>query len=344
VPEQLVTTVDGEDVVVRYADPEHHAGKVGVRSDLHLADTTLSEVDGGWELCLTDLPVDRFEYLVDVDGEVGLDPGNPLVVPGAFGDHSWLPLPGYRAPAWLDHEPIAGDRAELHLSRTAVGRLDAELWSPADARSDEAMPLLISHDGPEMDGYGELTRYVGALVASDRLPRMRVALLSPGNRNKRYAANPAYARALTTRLLPALLEAVPTRGKPVLVGQSLGALAALHAVWTSPSTFAGLFLQSGSYFTPQLDPQESGFEFWPQVTGFVATLHAAQHAAPGAPPVTLTCGTAEENYANNLAMCDQLQRVGVETAWGERRDGHTWSCWRDTLDPYLTDLLLRVWT
>ena len=59
---------------------------------------------------------------------------------------------------------------------------------------------------------------------------------------------------------------------------------------------------------------------------------------------TLTCGTAEENHANNLAMRDQLSRVGVETGWGEIRDGHTWTCWRDTLDPHLTDLLTRVWS
>jgi enterochelin esterase-like enzyme len=340
----LVTTVDGDDVVVRYADPEHHAERVTLWTDLELDDTTFGQSDAGWELRLKDLPVDRLEYLVDVDDHLQLDAGNPLVVPGAFGDHSWLPLPGYAQPTWLDHEPIVGERAELHLSRTAVGRLDAEIWSPPGAEPDETLPLLISHDGPEMDGYGQLTRYVGAMVAAQRLPRMRVALLVPGNRNKRYAANPAYARALTTRLVPALLDAAPTTGSPVLIGQSLGALAALHAAWTSPGTFAALFLQSGSYFTPEHDPQESGFEFWPQVTGFVATVHAAQHAAPGAPPITLTCGTAEENLANNVAMRDQLRRVGVETAWGERRDGHTWTCWRDTLDPHLTDLLLRVWT
>ena len=64
------------------------------------------------------------------------------------------------------------------------------------------------------------------------------------------------------------------------MGQSLGALAALHAAWTSPLTFAGLFLQSGSFFTAALDPQESGFECWPQVTGFVASVHAASQAAP----------------------------------------------------------------
>ncbi len=218
------------------------------------------------------------------------------------------------------------------------------IWAPADAEADERLPLLICHDGPEMDEYGALTTYVGCLVAARRLPRMRVALVAAGPRNKRYAANPAYARALSNRLIPALRESVPVEGRPVLMGQSLGALAALHAAWTAPGAYAGLFLQSGSYFTHDLDSQESGFEFWPAVTGFVASIRAAEHAAPDAPVTTLTCGSAEENHANNLAMRDTLTRVGVETGWGEVRDGHTWTCWRDTLDPHLTDLLTRVWS
>lgn len=338
-----MTTVAGDAVVVRYADPEHRAERVSVWAHLRLGDTTMARVAGGWEVWLTDLPVDRLEYLLDVDGDLRPDPTNPHVVPGPFGDHSWVALPGYGEPAWLHLEPVPSERATLTLSRTAVGRVDTELWSPADAAAGESLPLLICHDGPEMDAYGGLTTYVGALIAAGRLPRMRVALVAAGPRNTRYAANPAYARALATRVVPALSEAVGVDGRPVLMGQSLGALAALHAAWTHPGTFAGVFLQSGSYFTADLDPQESGFEFWPQVTGFVATVHAATRAAPGAPPTTLTCGTGEENHANNVAMRATLARVGVETAWGEVRDGHTWTCWRDTLDPHLTDLLVRAW-
>jgi enterochelin esterase family protein len=338
------TSVEGDDVVVRYADPEHRARQVSVWAHLRLGDTTMARVAGGWEVRLTDLPVDRLEYLVDVDGELRPDPGNPHVVPGPFGDHSWVALPGYQEPAWLGADPVPGERATLTLSRSAVGRLDTEIWSPADAGPGERLPLLICHDGPEMDAYGALTSYVGALVGAGRLPRMRVALVAAGpRRNHRYAANPVYARTLCARLVPALEEAAPLEGLPVLMGQSLGALAALHASWTAPGLFAGLFLQSGSYFSPELDPQESGFEFWSEVTSFVAVLQAAQHAAPDAPVTTLTCGTAEENHANNLAMRDTLARVGVETGWGEVRDGHTWTCWRDTLDPHLTDLLTRVW-
>jgi enterochelin esterase family protein len=339
----LVTEVDGDDVIIRYADPAHAASAVRVWAHLHLGDTSLHEVGGGWEVRLTDLPVDRLEYLLDVDGDLRPDPSNPRSTSGPFGDHSWIPLPAYREPAWLTFEPREGERAPLTLSRTGAGRIDCEIWSPVGIPPTEPLPLIISHDGPEMDAYGRLTAYAGAMIAAGTLPPMRVALASPGPRNKRYAASPAYARALTNRLVPAVTDAVATAGRPVLLGQSLGALAALHAAWTSPSTFGGLFLQSGSFFTPELDPQESGFEFWHQATGFVASVHAATQAAPDAPPMTLTCGTAEENLANNVALRDHLAAVGIETGWGEVRDGHTWTCWRDTLDPHLTELLLRIW-
>ncbi len=208
------------------------------------------------------------------------------------------------------------------------------VWSPGDGD----LPLLVAHDGPEMDEFGALTRYVGALVGAGRLPAMRVALMVPGARNERYAANPDYAEALVEHVVPAITAAHPTTGRPVLSGQSLGGVAALHAATTSPGTFDGLLLQSSSFFTEELDPQEREFEHWTAVTEFVAGLDTG----PGC-PVTLTCGTAEENYANNQRMAQTLSTMGVDVAWGETRQGHTWTCWRDLLDPHLTDLLRKVW-
>jgi hypothetical protein len=116
----LVTEVDGGDVVVRYADPERLASSVRVWAHLRLGDTSMTQVDGGWEVRLTDLPVDRLEYLLDVDGDLRPDPSNERLTPGPFGDHSWIPLPGYREPAWLDVDPCDGDRATLTLSRTGA--------------------------------------------------------------------------------------------------------------------------------------------------------------------------------------------------------------------------------
>ena len=337
------TAVEDDVIAFRIADPEQLFGGVRLWCDLTLPDTTFERVAGGWELRLPLPAVDRVEYLLEVTRadatESWLDPGNPLRVGGAFGDHSWLALPGYREPDWLLVAPVPHERTAITIGGTPVGDIDVSLWAPADAGADEDLPLLISHDGPEMDELGGLTHFVGAMIATGRLPRMRVALLAPGERNPRYAANPAYADALCHHVVPGL--AVLSARRPVLMGQSLGALAALHAEWTHPGTFAGLVLQSGSFFTPELDPQESGFEFWDQVSGFVSSVLTA--AAPSTPPVSVVFGSAEENAGNNRLVERRLAELGLDVVRGEVRDGHTWTCWRDLLDPHLPDLLAKAW-
>ncbi len=75
---------------------------------------------------------------------------------------------------------VRGERGTLTLSRTGAGRLDAEVWCPAGVPADQPLPMLISHDGQEMDAYGRLTAYAGAMIADGTLPPMRVALVSPG--------------------------------------------------------------------------------------------------------------------------------------------------------------------
>lgn len=99
-------------------------------------------------------------------------------------------------------------------------------------------------------------------------------------------------------------------------------------------------MQSGSFFTPALDPQESGFSHWAAVTGFVSTLYTA--AAPERVPIMVVCGTQEENLANNRALATHLAATH-DRGWGEVPDGHTWTTWRDLLDPHLTRLLTEAW-
>jgi enterochelin esterase family protein len=333
-----------DDLVLTFHDPDHVHESVRLWCDVELDETDFEQTGDGWALTLTDAPLDCLEYLLEVDGEQVLDPANPLTVPGAFGEHSWLPLPSYAEPSWLHDEQAAGEQVALIVEDTPAGDVEITVWSPADADGDEPLPLMLAHDGPEMAAYGELLRWAGAGIARGALPPMRIALLGPGDRNARYSANPAYVTALTDHVLPHLAEACPSAHRPVLTGQSLGALAALHAAWTAPGTFAGLFLQSGSFFTPETDGMESAFEHFLTVTGFVQTVHAATEAAPDAPKVAMTCGTAEENHANNRLMLTHLQEVGLDVTWGETRQGHTWTCWRDLLEPHLTTLVRKVWS
>jgi enterochelin esterase family protein len=339
----VVSAVEGAEVVFRLGDPSHALAGVRLWQELGLAAELLEfkPVDYGWELRLPRPSVHRMEYLFDI-ADLGMrtDPTNPRLVGGAFGEHSWLPLPGYVEPAWLTSTPIPSTLTPLTVG-SPVGGIDAQVWAPEGIAPTFELPLLLSHDGPEFATYAGLTHYAGAMVASATLPPFRLVLVHPTARNLWYAANRQYAEALTQHVLPAIQTQYRSR-RPVMMGASLGALAALHAEWLYPGTFDGLFLQSGSFFTLETDPQESKFEFYPRVTGFVKQVLAAT-TAPSTPLVGMTAGTSEENVHNNRVMAAKLAELGLSVAFGETPDMHNFTAWRDVLDPDLTDLLRQTW-
>jgi enterochelin esterase-like enzyme len=335
-------------MLLRLADPDERYAAVRLCCDLPLPEAEFARHDGEWRLELERLPVARLEYeleVVDHDGaseRVG-DPGNPHTAPGAFGDKSVLLLPGYREPAWLARQGVPGQTQEVAVAGRGLGaEVHAEVWSPADAGPGEPLPLLVAHDGPEYDRLAALTHFAAVGIRSGALPRHRVALLAPGERNEWYSASARYAGALVRDVLPALRSAVAVAGPVVGLGASLGGLAMLHAQRRHPGTFGALFLQSGSFFTPQFDSQESGFPRYQRIVRFVrATLREGVHPDPV--PVALTCGCAEENMENNRLMARTLANQGYPATLHELPDLHNYTAWRDAFEPFLTSLLARTW-
>jgi len=115
----------------------------------------------------------------------------------------------------------------------------------------------------------------------------------------------------------------------------------LHAHRRHPRAFDGLLLQSGSFFRQRWDKMESGFPRYRRITRFVGTVLRGE--ASGRPiPVAVTCGSAEENRANNEAIVDALIHQRYPAWISVVRDAHTWTCWRDTFDPHLPLLLEAV--
>jgi enterochelin esterase family protein len=298
-----------------------------------------------WELELPrPVGVDRIEYLLELvhtDGvtELVTDPANPLLAPGPFGDKSVLELPGYEPPVWLAEEAEPGSvkpfAVRSRLLRTAVEGL---IWTSAGAQDGEPLPLLVVHDGPEYAEFSALTCMLDSAIAQLELPPMRAALLQPVRRNETYSAAKRYADALATEILPAL---PPTQSR-VGMGASLGALAMLHAHRLHPELFAGLFLQSGSFFRRELDGYERGFPRFERIARFVGGVRRTREWSDPV-PVTLTCGLGEENLGNNRAMRDVLAAQGYPVELVEHRDAHNWVSWRDALEPHLTLLLERLW-
>ncbi|HJS97293.1 MAG TPA: alpha/beta hydrolase-fold protein [Solirubrobacteraceae bacterium] len=240
-------------------------------------------------------------------------------------------------PGWLE-QPTVGGRTERVVVRVLGRSLRVRVWSPGEGQ----MPLLLVHDGAEYAQQAGLIQWAGAMIEAEAVAPFRVALLPPGSRNEWYSASAAYGRALGRRVLPAFGDLVPVVGRPVGMGASLGALAMLHAQRAWPGTFAGLFLQSGSFFVPRFDRQESGFPRYGRIVRFVrGVLRATAYEDPV--PVAMTCATDEENVHNNRAMAAALDRQGYDVRLAETGGRHDFPSWRDGLDPHLTRLLASVW-
>lgn len=305
-----------------------------------------------WKVSFARPDADRMEYQFELqfeDGrrELACDQANPLRAPGPFGERSALEFPGYEAPAWTTVEAPVGEISEHELkSRGLRARLRLLIWSSPGADPREPLPLLVAHDGPEYAQYSGLTHIADVLTVEGRLPPMRIALLAPVDRNETLSASAAYTRALVHELLPAIDALAPTphgRSMRVGMGASLGGLALLHAHRRSPASFGALFLQSSSFFRQRYDKQESGFPRFRRISRFVGQVLAADDWSHPI-PVTMTCGTAEENLANNQAIRDALVRQGYDVSFYENRDAHNWIAWRDTFDPHLVELLNKMWS
>jgi enterochelin esterase family protein len=335
-------------LTLRVPDPDRKLIGVRLVQDVRIAGRLLDFRRGAddWELLIPRPAVNRMEYLLElrhVDGssEIGFDVANPRLVRGAFGIKSVLVFPGYRPPGWLTAPADPGVTKTIDLPVRSLGApISVLTWAPAGTREDEPLPLLLVHDGPEYDALASMTRYLSAGITGTWLPRVRAALLGPGPRDRWYSANPGYARALRTTVIPALSDLWPSSTR-IGMGASLGAVAMLHAHCRYPDAFDALFLQSASFFLPRLDSHERRFPYYRRITAFVADVQAG--CLPGRPvPVVLTCGAIEENAPNNRLMTRVLREHGYDATLHEVADVHNYTAWRDSFDPHLTRLLRRM--
>lgn len=369
--------VDGR-LVFHHADPHHLLRQVQLACDdeVVLATRFRRTVDG-WVLSVPPPDVQRLEYrllITDAGGstDVVLDPANPIAVPTAFGHRSVVELPGYAEPEWLSAPRVATNRTERRID-TPVGEVPVSVWAPAPLDHTTPAPLLVVHDGPEYLELAALGRWAAAMVATKQIPTFRMALLQPVQRDDWYALDPDWPAAVAA-IVDAVCRDWSVAGPIVLMGASLGGLAALQTARATPMVaglpVGGVFSQSGSFFQPILDPQESDYphfdriaEWTTSVVGGITSMSAPRElgaarapgaTVPGTPGhpgatssrlarVALTCGRHEENHGNNVVMAHALRRRGHAVTMRTVEDLHNYTAWRDALDPALTTLLHHVW-
>lgn len=306
-------------------------------------DPEFERVDEGWQLRIDRPAAHRLEYQLTVrtedSAETAPDPANPFSVPGPFGVKSEIRFPDYREPLWLG-APATGSVIAVDTDSGALEfPVPVFLWSPDDLEPAVPAALLVAHDGYDMADRGSLLALAGELHREHG--PLRVALLDPpkGYRDDWYSANPEYADHLASAVLPAIAEKVAV-GPVIGMGASLGALSMAHLHRRHPGTFDGLVLQSGSFFTPELDPQESSYRHFDRIAAAVAEISTGP--AERTIPILLTCGSAEENVFNNRALASALDAQGYLVDLQIVPDAHNMIGWRDAWIPGLDALVALV--
>ena len=342
--------VTWERVEFRFPDADKELDGVRLEVDWILGDIDpeFGWADGWWTSPVPRPDAWRLEYQLTLrrgdHTTWTVDPGNPRRVRNPFGEKSEIRFPDYREPYWL-LTPAVG---ALRSVDTPAGRLHqsvpVQLWSPPGLSADTPAPLLLVHDGSDTADRGSLLAW--ACTFSRSLP-IRVALLDPphGLRDQWYSANPDYSDHVAHVVLPALTSLVLT-GPVIGLGASLGALSMLTLQRRHPGSISALALQSGSFFTRELDSQEAGHSYFEQICAAVRSISAGpDRAASGAPrpvPVLITSGTIEENRFNNEAMAATLLRQHHPVTERMVPDAHTMIGWRDAWFPALDDLITAL--
>ncbi|MBP6995152.1 MAG: hypothetical protein KBB39_03310 [Phycicoccus sp.] len=337
------------DESVHFRFPADDASVTGVRLEADRAvpgPRDFRRDDDGWILRVPRPEVQRLEYRLEVargmSHETILDPTNAVMVRAVFGDRSVLELPGYQPPWWISALAGAGRSRELLLPGEHGEQLPVTMWSPEHADDDEALPLLLVHDGPEYDQLASITRYSAALIEAGQLPPHRLALAHPVLRDAWYSGSPRYLRSMAAAGLDRIGESYPVRGPVVVMGASLGGLTALLLGLAGAPRIGGVFAQSGSFFQPRTDGTESGYRWFDRITELVRQILDARYTDHPL-RVGMTCGVLEENAANNRRMATALTKAGHQVTYAEVADLHNYTAWRDALDPHLTQVLRDVW-
>ena len=292
-----------------------------------------------WWLALSLPDGARLEYKLEVQREHHAewvnDPLNPITTTNPFGTNSVCRGFGYRVPDFAEiHEGTPnGSFEDQWIGSSLGGDRKVTVYLPAGFDRDRRYPLVFVHDGGDYLTYGSMALVLDNLIHWKVIPPIIAAFSWPGDRLHEYAANSAHADFVVNEALPRIEQIYPISDFRVVMGASLGAVAALHTAWQHNNAFSGLLLQSGTFAqTPGWGPAQP-------ILGPIADLLHRLEPSNLPHQVYLSCGTYERMIGENRYMAQRLQKAGVKVKYSESRDGHTWEAWRDRLSEGLSWLL-----
>jgi enterochelin esterase-like enzyme len=277
-----------------------------------------------------DIPDDAyFEYAwEDGDGEKRPDPENPnpLLNPWwKFASH--LTGPDYAPDPWVVGEGVR-PRGRVLRMRVPSDHFDTArqvlVYSPA-GETGSRLPAVWFQDGKAYFGWGRVAQVLDRLLAAGEVAPAHLVFVTPNQRTREYAFNPAYLAHLVDEVRPAVEARIACDGRRIAWGASLGGLCSALLAWEHPELFGQVVSQSGAFlFSPDMD-----FEFPFEGN---ETFRRRVEVEPARPlRWHLDCGTLEWLAGSNARLAAALRASGADVTATTRSAGHNWINWRNGL-------------
>ncbi|MCC4237197.1 vanchrobactin esterase VabH [Vibrio anguillarum] len=228
------------------------------------------------------------------------------------------------------------------------------LYSTAQRPTSEPLPLVLMLDGRFWSQSMPVYEALSQATHSGKLPAALYVLIdeiSAQQRSDDLSCNPLFWQAVMEELLPSINERVRvTRDadQTVIVGQSLGGLAAMYAALHWPQRFGSVVCQSGSFWWPDFSIVKPPSEYCPPKSDSrLSKMSQEVHQGLGANSrlaLFLEVGSGEDimiDLSRDLyqQLASQQHRIQFRLFDG----GHDRLCWRGgiidglsyVLEPYL---------
>lgn len=251
--------------------------------------------------------------------------------PCTFGNQapaSIVELPGALPQPWWQRRAEVPQGTVQHRSTGRDWPSTVDIYTPPGENARADLPVVVLLDGQVWTAIDAAATFDNLIVDGVVPPFLAVMLGSAfGPTRVRGLTRPAiHLEYLRHELMPELVDdfgATRDPARTVLVGQSLGGLAAVHAGLRAPERFGVVVSQSGSFWWPGEAEDELGGDD-------VIAMVAAE--PPGPVRFWLEAGHLELGLApGNRKLHAALGATGHTVTYREYEGGHDYACWRGGL-------------
>jgi enterochelin esterase-like enzyme len=267
-----------------------------------------------------EFPIDaRLSYRFQAKGEDSFnDPMNPHSLQEVFGNNTYLRMPGYVDPEYIE-DPGAdvppGKLLKLQVKGNShVTDREIHVYIPHGLRLRGKQHVLYIHDGAEAMTIGKFTNVLDNLYSHEpKSPKCIAVFVPPVDRHEEYMMNPKFAEWFADDLTRQIERHFKIRTDAHLrsvQGASLGGLCATYIGLRHSKKFGNIIAQSASFW---MRDQE------------IVKLFAKCKPLPLR--FYLHTGTINDALEGTREMLKTLQHKGYEVTYRETSESHNWANW-----------------